>query len=77
MCFSCISCILHYIHIMKHLITPEIAMAIRKGERDYAHLLCDMEIEQAPKMTAVTVDNLNENQKRGYDNLVRRLRNAA
>ena len=62
---------------MGHQITHEIAMAIRKGEHSYAQLLCDMEIEQAPKITTVHVDNLNDNQKLGYDNLVRRLRGAA
>jgi len=61
---------------MKHLLTPEIAMALQKGECDYAHLLCDMEIEQAPKIAIVTVANLSDNQKLGYDNLERRLRNA-
>jgi len=62
---------------MKHSLTHEIAMAIRKGEHNYAQLLFDMEIEQPLKAGIVTVDNLNENQKQGYDDLVRRLRDAA
>ncbi len=62
---------------MKHSITPEIAMAIQKGERDYAHLLCDMELVGVPETTALTVNKLSANQMHGYDNLVRRLRDAA
>jgi len=57
-------------------ITPEVAMAIQKGERDYAHLLCDMEIEQAPKVITIPVNKFNENKKQAYDYLERELRNA-
>jgi len=62
---------------MGQQITHEIAMAIRKGEHNYAQLLFDMGIEQTPKTTVVHVDNLSDNQKLGYDNLERRLRGAA
>lgn len=62
---------------MQYSITPEIAMAIQKGELDYAHLLCEFESAHNHDNTPVSVDNLNENQKHGYDNLVRRLRDAA
>jgi len=62
---------------MGQQITHEIAMAIRKGENNYAQLLFDMGIEQAPKIATVHVDNLSDNQKLGYDNLERRLRDAA
>jgi len=73
---SCKTPYLRYNFDMKHLLTNEIAMAIQKGERDYAQLLRDIEIEQAPKITTVHVDNLNKNQKQGYANLERRLRGA-
>jgi len=63
-----------YIPIMEYSITPEIAMAIRKGENNYAQLLFDMGIEQAPKIAAVHVDNLSANQKLGCDHVERRLR---
>lgn len=62
---------------MKRSLTPEIAMAIQKGEVNYAHLLCEFESVRASDNVAVHVDNLNKNQKLGYENLVRRLRDAA
>jgi len=62
---------------MGQQITHEIAMAIQKGEHNYAQLLFDMEIEQAPKIAIVTVANLSDNQKLGYDNFERRLRGTA
>ena len=62
---------------MEHQITPEIAMAIQKGERDYAYLLSGMELVRPAKDDFVHVDNLSANQKLGYDNLERRLRDAA
>ena len=61
---------------MKHSLTPEVAMAIQKGERDYAHLLYDMELVREPKTGIVTIDNLSDNQRHGYENLERRLRDA-
>ena len=61
---------------MGQQITPEIAMAIQKGERDYANLLSDMDLVRPLKTGAVHVNNLNANQKLGYDNLERRLRGA-
>jgi len=62
---------------MNHSLTPEIAMAIQKGENNYAQLLFDMEIEQPLKTGIITVADLSDNQKLGYDNLERRLRGAA
>lgn len=77
---TAIDCFLHdlyYSRPMEHQITPEIAQAILKGERDYAATLSGMELARTEKTNVVHVDNLNENQRLGFDQYVRRIRGAS
>lgn len=66
-----------YNSTMCETIDREIVAAYLRGERELIELLEDAISVRNLDNTPVSVDNLNENQRRGYDNLVRRLRDAA
>lgn len=73
---SCLSCNMHYYPVMEHSpikrVTPELAQAIVKGERDYAELLHDMALVRDEKVIAA--GDQDDNLKHGVAHLERRLR---
>lgn len=62
-----------YTLTMKKDISPEVAQALIRGERDYAETLHNMGLVRAEN-NIIHIDNITENLKQGYANLERRLR---
>ena len=62
---------------MKHSLTYEVAQAIRRGERDYAQILHDMELVCAENNLPERPYVLTANQVEARNFIIRKLRKTA
>jgi len=60
---------------MKQALTQEVAMAIQKGDLDYARLLADMDFVRTNHCDPVRSKVMTKNQIEGHNFLIRKLRN--